>query len=187
MSQSQIIMDVDAIRNHKSYIYAKQVVNNEIIAGKYIKKACARFLEDVDNNDNCKFFLNTADLIKITNLTKLINMATGLKVGVSAHDALAGFQWFFLVNALCWKHKDNPIKRRYEKSVLLIARKSGKSFLVGLIFCLLLLMEPEFSEFYSVAPDRELSSIVKKELEQTISASPCFAARYILSSIVLST
>lgn len=172
MSQSQIIMDVDAIRNHKSYIYAKQVVNNEIIAGKYIKKACARFLEDVDNNDNCKFFLNTADLIKITNLTKLINMATGLKVGVSAHDALAGFQWFFLVNALCWKHKDNPIKRRYEKSVLLIARKSGKSFLVGLIFCLLLLMEPEFSEFYSVAPDRELSSIVKKELEQTISASP---------------
>ena len=33
-------------------------------------------------------------------------------------------------------------------------------------------MEPEFSEFYSVAPDRELSSIVKKELEQTISASP---------------
>lgn len=47
-----------------------------------------------------------------------------------------------------------------------------KSFLVGLIFILLLLIEPEFSEFYSVAPDRELSSIVKKEVEQTLSASP---------------
>ena len=41
----------------------------------------------------------------------------GLKVGISAYEALAGFQWFFLVNALCWYHKDNPIKRRYEKSV----------------------------------------------------------------------
>lgn len=47
-----------------------------------------------------------------------------------------------------------------------------KSFLVGLIFILLLIMEPEFSEFYSVAPDRELSSIVLKEVNQAIEASP---------------
>lgn len=33
-------------------------------------------------------------------------------------------------------------------------------------------MEPEFSEFYSVAPDRELSSIVLKEVNQAIEASP---------------
>ena len=165
-------MNFNEVRKHKAYIYAKDVVERKIIAGKYVIKACEKFIEDVEDNNNCKFFLDTKDLVKITNLTKLINMATGLKVGTSAHDALAGFQWFFLVNALCWKHKDNPIKRRYEKSVLLIARKSGKSFLVGLIFCILLLIEPEFSEFYSVAPDRELSSIVKKELEQTISASP---------------
>ncbi|MED4503782.1 terminase large subunit [Bacillus subtilis] len=98
-------------------------------------------------------------------------MATGLKAGTPTHDALAPFQWFFLVNALCWKYKQNPIKRRYEKSVLLIGRKSGKSFLVALIFILLLLIEPEYSEFYSVAPDKELSSIVKKEVEQTITAS----------------
>lgn len=102
----------------------------------------------------------------------LINMASGLKAGTSTYEALGLFQWFFLVNALCWKWKATPEKRRYEKSVLLIARKSGKSFLVALIFIILLLIEPEFSEFYSVAPDRELSSIVKKEVEQTISASP---------------
>lgn len=164
--------DLEIIRKHKAYVYAKKVVNNEIISGKYVKKVCKLFLNDVDNNQNCKYFIDTEELVKITNLTKLINMATGLKVGTPAYDALAGFQWFFLVNALCWKCKDNPKKRRYEKSVLLIARKSGKSFLVGLIFLILLLIEPQFSEFYSVAPDRELSSIVKKELEQTISASP---------------
>ena len=168
-------MDIDVIRKHKAYKYAKSVVDEEIIAGKYVKKACENFIRDVEHNEDCKYFLNTKDLIKITRLTKLINMASGLKVGLSAHEALVGFQWFFLVNALCWKHKENPIKRRYEKSVLLIARKSGKSFLVGLIFCILLLIEPQFSEFYSVAPDRELSSIVKKELEQTIAVSPAIS------------
>ena len=167
--------NLDIILKHKAYLYAKGVVDGKIIAGKYVKLACKNFIRDVEENDSCKYFLDTRDLEVITNLTKLINMATGLKVGVSSYDALAGFQWFFLVNALCWKHKDNPKKRRYEKSVLLIARKSGKSFLVGLIFLILLLIEPEFSEFYSVAPDRELSSIVKKELEQTIGASPGIA------------
>lgn len=159
------------IQEHAAYQYAVQVAGKEIIAGKYVIKACEQFLEELENPDS-KYFIDEKELTKITGLTKLINMATGLLAGTPTHDALAPFQWFFIVNALCWKHKDNPEKRRFEKSVLLIARKSGKSFLVALIFILLLLIEPEYSEFYSVAPDRELSSIVKKEVEQTIDKSP---------------
>lgn len=164
------------IKAHKAYQYAKDVAQGKIIAGKYIIKECKKFLNDIDrwlNDDpDFKYFLDMNEVEKITKLTKLINMASGPKAGQTTHDALAGFQWYFLINALCWKHKSNPEKRRYEKSVLLIARKSGKSFLVGLIFIILLLIEPQFSEFYSVAPDRELSSIVKKELEQMIASSP---------------
>ncbi|PHE70492.1 terminase large subunit [Bacillus wiedmannii] len=159
------------LKEHAAYQYAVRVTEGQIIAGKYIIKSCQRFLDELHDPDS-KYFIDEDELKKITGLTKLINMATGLLAGTSTHDALAPFQWFFIVNALCWKYKENPIKRRYEKSVLLIARKSGKSFLVALIFIILLLIEPEFSEFYSVAPDRELSSIVKKEVEQTISASP---------------
>jgi phage terminase large subunit-like protein len=165
------------IRDHKAYQYALSVVNEEIITGKYIKKECKKFLEDLDNPD-CKFYIDEDEVKKITDLTKLINMASGPAAGKSAHDALAGFQWYFIINALCWKHKSNEDKRRYERSVLLIARKSGKSFLVGLIFIILLLIEPQFSEFYSVAPDRELSSIVKKELEQMISSSPLLSKHF---------
>lgn len=159
------------ITEHKAYKYAEDVVEGRIISAKYIKKAAQNFLNDI-HNPNCKYKIDEKQLELITNLTKLINMSTGLRVGMPSHDALAGFQWFFLVNALCWVHKDRPEKRRYEKSVLLIARKSGKSFLVGLIFIILMIIEPEFSEFYSVAPDRELSSIVKKEIQQMIDASP---------------
>lgn len=164
------------IKEHKAYQYALDVTEGKIITGKYIKKECHKFIADVEkwlsNDPECRYVIDEAEVNKITMLTKLINMASGPAAGKTAHDALAGFQWYFIINALCWKHKDNIEKRRYEKSVLLIARKSGKSFLVGLIFIILLLIEPQFSEFYSVAPDRELSSIVKKELEQMISSSP---------------
>ena len=113
------------IKSHKAYRYAERICNGEIIAGKYIIKQCEKFLNDVDDKD-CKYFIDEDYLSLITNITKIINMSTGLRVGMAAYDALADFQWFFLVNALCWKCKDNPQKRRYEKSVLLIARKSGK-------------------------------------------------------------
>ena len=35
-----------------------------------------------------------------------------------------------------------------------------------------MLLEAEFSQMYSVAPDRSLSSIVKKEVQQMIESSP---------------
>ena len=53
-----------------------------------------------------------------------------------------------------------------------------KSFLVALIFILLLLLEPKNSEFYSVAPDRELSSIVKKEIGKMIESSPIITDKF---------
>ena len=50
-----------------------------------------------------------------------------------------------------------------------------KTFLVGLIFILLLLLEPDYSEFYSVAPDKQLSTIVKNEMGKMIDKSPDIA------------
>jgi len=113
------------IIEHPSYQYALSVVNNEIISGKYIKKECQRFLNELENEDS-PYFLELKTLKLIDDLTKLLNMADGMKIGKSVNESLAPFQWYFLVNALCWKYKNNPEKRRYEKSTLLIARKSGK-------------------------------------------------------------
>lgn len=162
----------DYITNHPSYRYALQVCNGKAgKAGKYVIKACQKFIDDL-NDEESKYFLDEVELKKIEGLLKLANMSSGSRVGDSCYDALADFQWFFIVNALCWKHKDKPEKRRYEKSVLLIARKSGKSFIVAVLFYILLLIEPQFSEFYSVAPTKDLSSIVKKEIEQLLKSSP---------------
>lgn len=164
----------ESFKDHPSYKYAIDVTENKFPTNKDIKIICETFLEDLtkEEDENFKFFFDYNLAKKITMLTGLINMASGIRQGQPVKDSLAPFQWFFIMNVLCWKYKDEPEKRRYEQSVLLIGRKSGKTFLVALLFILLLLIEPEYSEFYSVAPDRELSSIVKKEMEQQIEKSP---------------
>ena len=147
--------------------YANDVVNKKIKAPKYVIKQCEEFLEIVENKSE-KYYLDIKEVKLIENATKLMNMASGLSIGKSVYESLVGFQWLFIIAILCIKHKDNPAKRRYEKAILLIARKNGKTFLIAVIFGILLIIEPKFSEFYSVAADGELSRIVKKELDQLI-------------------
>lgn len=172
--------EIEEFKKHPAYQYVINVTEGKFPANKDIIIACQNFIDDIEQseNDDFKFWMDYQFVKVITAMTKLINMASGIKAGTPVHDSLAPFQWFFIISALCWKHKDNHAKRRYEQSVLLIARKSGKTFLVALLFILLLLLEPEYSEFYSVAPDRELSSIVKKEMEQTIQSSPLISKHF---------
>ncbi len=159
------------MRTNPAIDYCNRVVNKEIPAPKYVKKQCKEFLKIV-NGKSKKFFLDVKEVQLIENATKLMNMASGLAVGKSVYESLVGFQWLFIIAILCVKHKDNPEKRRYETATLLISRKNGKTFLIAVIFAILLIIEPKFSEFYSVAADGELSRIVKKELDQLIISSP---------------
>ena len=159
------------MRTNPAIDYCNRVVNKEIPAPKYVKKQCKEFLKIV-NGKSKKFFLDVKEVQLIENATKLMNMASGLAVGKSVYESLVGFQWLFIIAILCVKHKENPEKRRYETATLLISRKNGKTFLIAVIFAILLIIEPKFSEFYSVAADGELSRIVKKELDQLIISSP---------------
>ena len=164
--------------------YANDVVNKKIKAPKYVIKQCEEFLEIVENKSE-KYYLDIKEVKLIENATKLMNMASGLSIGKSVYESLVGFQWLFIIAILCIKHKDNPAKRRYEKAILLIARKNGKTFLIAVIFAILLIIEPKFSEFYSVAADGELSRIVKKELDQLIVSSPLIEKHFKLKRDVV--
>lgn len=113
--------------NHPSYKYAVDVTEGNVIAGNYIKKECERFLRELNNEDSNYFF--DVELLKtIDGITKLINLADGIYAGANCYDTLGGFQWYFISNVMCWKYKDNPEKRKYETSIMLIGRKNGKVF-----------------------------------------------------------
>lgn len=167
------------IKKHKSYLYAKGVVENKIPAPKYVKIQCQEF-KDIAEGKSDKNVIDTNMVKKIDGLLKLMNMADGLKAGKTVYESLAGFQWLFIIAILTVKHKEDIEKRRYELATMLIGRKSGKTFIIAVIFALLLLLEPEFSQFYSVAADGELSRLVKTELEKLLSVSPLLKNRFIV-------
>lgn len=167
----------EQIVNHPSYQYALSVVNEDVISGRYIKKECSKFLHELEN-DKSKYFFDVDMLETLDSLTKLINMADGMKEGVSAYEALGGFQWYFLANVLCWKYKENPKRRKYEKSLLLIGRKNGKTFLTGLIFLIFMMIEPEYSKFFSVSATKDLSSLIKEQMEMLLDKSPALSNHF---------
>lgn len=173
------------LKNHPAYIYAKNVVvyyekeqsNKKVkspkeIAGKDVYIVCKQFIEEIKKNNKGDWFFSLKTLSRINSFLKLINMAKGVARGQTVYSSLFGFQWFFIVNILCWKTKEDHSIRRYQTATMLIARKNSKTFLSAIIFILLLLLEPKYSHFYSVAPDRELSGMIKAQIEELLDSSP---------------
>lgn len=159
------------IKSHASYKYAKDVVDKKINAPKYVILQAKDFLEVADGRSE-KFIIDEKKLKLIDNLLKLMIMPKGLKVGENIYNCLVGFQFFLIVAILCVVHRTDKKKRRYQKALLEICRKNGKTFLIAVIFILLFLLEPKFSKFYSVAPDGSLSREIKEAIEEILASSP---------------
>ncbi len=163
--------------NNKAVLYAEQVIKKQIPAPKYVKKQCKEFLS-IAKGKNKKYVLDNKKIEFIEKTLSLLVMPKGLKAGEPLSRCLAGFQWLLIIAVLGTVYRDNPKKRRYETAVLEIARKSGKTLLVGVIFILLFLLEPKFSKFYSVAPDGSLSRECKDAIESIIKSSPALNGLY---------
>jgi phage terminase large subunit-like protein len=125
-----------------------------------------------------KYIIDQDKVELIDDILDMLVMPKGLKAGQPIKDCVAGFQFFFIVAILCAVHRDNLARRRYETAVLEICRKNGKTFLVGLIFILLFLLEPKYSKFYSVAPDGSLSREVKEAIQEIIGSSPVLENKF---------
>lgn len=156
---------------HRSYKYAKGVINLEIPAPRYVIKQCKKFIEICDGKSD-KYFVDEEKLSKIDRILKLLIMPRGLKSGQSIYDCSCGYQWILYASALCIVYRKNPNRRRYETIILEVGRKNFKTFTIATVFILLFLLEPKFSKFYSVAPDGALSREVKTAIEEILKSSP---------------
>lgn len=132
-----------------------------------------------DNKDKT-YIIDSHKVDLIDGLLKLMIMPKGFNAGLTIYESLAGFQSFFIISMICTVFRDDKNKRRFKKALLEICRKNGKTFLIAIIFILLFLLEPQFSDFYSVAPDGSLSREIKKMIEQIISCSPYLRDKFIV-------
>ncbi len=155
---------------HPAEVYARAVLSGDIDAPKYVIKQCQVFIDDWEGK-NEKYCINQKLLSKIYKITKVLKMAKGPKAGKSIYSALAGYQWLLITATICTVWRDDKLKRRYERVLLEIARKNGKTFVVAVLFILLFYLEPAYSRFFSVAPDGQLAREIKEAIEPIITTN----------------
>ena len=154
----------------KAYEYCINCIDKETTP-KYVKLQMQEFM-NVYEGKNDKYIISKDKVKQLENILKILIMPKGLKAGQSLYNCTTGYQWLFYTAILCTVYKDNPQKRRYETGILEICRKNFKTYTIATLFIILFLSEPQFSKFYSVAPDGSLSKEIKGAIEETIKSSP---------------
>ena len=155
---------------NKAYLYCKKAVK-ENTTPKFVKLQMKDFMRICEGKDK-KYKISEKKLKQLSGLLKLLNMPKGLKAGWSLYECTCGYQWLFYIAIFCVVYRDNEEKRRYETGLLEISRKNFKTFTVATIFILLLLTEPQFSKFFSVAPDGSLSREIREAIAEMLRSSP---------------
>lgn len=154
----------------KAYEYCKANINADTTP-RYVRKQMQEFM-DIEDGKSKKYKISEAKYKQIEAILKLLIMPKGLKAGQTLYECTTGYQWLIYTAVLCTVYRDNEERRRYETCILEICRKNFKTYTVGTLFIILFITEPNFSEFYSVAPDGKLSREVKEAIAKTIKSSP---------------
>ena len=133
---------------------------------RYVRLQAEQWLAFVDGADPAA----TVNEAKYERICRLLKIMVHPDLHCPLYDGLEDYAWFLITAVLCTELPDG--RRYYETAVLEIARKNFKTFNSAVIFILLLLTEPQFSRFFSVAPDLKLSSELKLAIRKIIKSSP---------------
>lgn len=145
------------------------MVETEGKVPKYVRMQAADWLNIADGNDP-EAYVDEKEYDKVCKLLKLM---VHPDLRCSIYDGLEDYAWFMITAGLCTYCRESENESRFYVTILLeIARKNFKTFNSAVIFILLMLTEPDFSRFFSVAPDLALSSELKSAIRKIIKVSP---------------
>ena len=170
------------LSNSRAYQYALWCTQDKSgKVGKYVKKQAKLWLDIADGKDD-EAYIHKSDFNLITNLLKIM---VHPDLRQSMYDSLEDYQWFFVIAVLCTRYKkDNS--RYYETALLEISRKNFKTFTSAIVFIILLIIEPQFCRFFSVAPNYKLSCELKLAVDKIIKCSPALRDKFKINSDVVS-
>jgi phage terminase large subunit-like protein len=161
----------NTIKESKAYKYALWCADkNNPKVGDYIKKQAESWLNIADGN-NPEAYADNRAYAKVCRILKLMIHPD---LHCSMYDGLEDYAWLLITAVLCTKLKNSGGKdiRYYVTALLEICRKNYKTFNSAVIFILLMITEPKFSRFFSVAPDLKLSNELKLAVRKIIKGSP---------------
>ena len=156
------------LKDGKAYAYAAwAVAETEGKVPQYVKRQCQSWINIVDDKDPDA----VVDERAYQKICKLMQLMVHPDLHCSIYEGLEDYAWLFITATLCTKCRDAD-ERYYITALLEIARKNFKTFNSAVIFIVLMLTEPAFSRFFSVAPDLSLSSELKLAIRKIIKSSP---------------
>lgn len=162
------------IKESKAYKYAQWcIIEGNKKVPKYVKKQARSWIDIVDGKDE-EAFVDEKTFSKVNNLLRLMVHPDLL---CPMDEGLEDYAWLLIVAVLCTKlrNEENKDIRYYITAVLEICRKNFKTFNAAVIFILLMLTDPQFSRFFSVAPDLKLSKELQLALKKIIKVSPALS------------
>jgi phage terminase large subunit-like protein len=162
------------VKDSKAYKYAKWCVepgNRKV--GIYVKKQAQAWINIVDGNDPEAYFDEKA----YNKICKILKLMVHPDLNCPLDEGLEDYAWLLITAVLCTKlrNEENKDIRYYITALLEISRKNFKTFNSGVIFILLMLTDPQFSRFFSVAPDLKLSKELQLAIRKIIKVSPALA------------
>lgn len=155
------------IKSSKAYQYATWCLeegNNKV--GEYIKKQAKSWIDIVDGN-NDEAYVSEKAYKKICKILKIIIHPDLMQ---PMYECMEDYAWFLIIAIFCTLLKADD-RRYYETALLEICRKNFKTFYSGVIFIIGMLTEPNFSRFFSVAPDFKLSSELRLAVRKIVKVS----------------
>jgi len=162
------------VRDGRAYQYAKWCIedgNRKV--PRYVKIQAKAWIDIADGADE-EAYIDEKTYSKICKILKIMIHPDLL---CPMDEGMEDYAWLLIIATLCTKlkNKENRDIRYYITVLLEISRKNFKTFYAAVIFILLMLTDPQFSRFFSVAPDLKLSSELKIAIKKIIKVSPALA------------
>lgn len=171
----------------RAELYARQVIGGEIIAGKWVKAACQRHLDDLDRSARDASWPYRFDAQKAGRICEFKELLPHIK-GDSAKPVLVDgrmtwpkilledWQVFFNAVLFGWVVRDTGL-RRFRRGYIEVARKNTKSTDVAGTGLYMLAADGEQGpEVYAAATKKDQAKIVWEVAQQMVQREPEFKA-----------
>ncbi|QHV44128.1 terminase large subunit [Bacillus cereus] len=160
--------------------YALDVLDGREIAGKYVKLACQRHLDDLEKSKLAPFVYYFDE----EKADRLLEYAETLTIGEGEEAEpliLAEFQAFIFGSLHGWVHKETGY-RRFRSSYVQVGRQNGKSLMNGVLGTYYSNFDGyNYAQVYCTATKQDQANIVLKEMIKFIESdedlSECFKVK----------
>lgn len=149
--------------------YATDVLEGRIVAGKTVKMACKRHLDDLEAAKVAPF----AYYFDVEASEEIINFAEELEIAEGDERqtiTLYPFQCFILGSLNGWRKKEGG-HRRYRTSYVQLGRQNGKSFLNGILAAYYgNFTSYQYPKIFCTATKQDQADIVFEEIKKFINS-----------------